>query len=273
MIAPPAVASAFASAAADASGTGLSITPATQTAHPFSQLGALGVAQSAVPGTPASAALTAAALNQWLQEPSTPDESPGPLQVRGLFASGGQLHLRFNQALDAARLTGPGAAGEPFTSTHLLVMRDGVALPGSLVFDPDGAGLRFIAEGGGLAAGDYTVLIAARDGGVVNRRGELLDGDFDGRAGGDYRARITLPALPRQVSGSQLSPVVDLAAAAWGSGLGLLNVTARAKGRQRGASEARLPTDFRLVHQAPDWVSRWLAPNARRAVNDWCIRL
>ena len=97
-------------------------------------------------------------------------------------------------------------------SPQVLLLRGGEPLRGIIVPDPDGAGFSFVPEAGGpLPAGDYQLLLRSRADGFVNLRGQLLDGDYDGAAGGDYRATFKVQGV-----GSLLAdalPAADRAAA------------------------------------------------------------
>jgi hypothetical protein len=106
------------------------------------------------------------------------------LQVRSIVVSSQGLRIRFNQAIDPRRLD----------VRAILVVRGETALAGRIEVDPDGEGLRFVLVDGVLSVGDYRVVLTVAGGAFVTPQGELLDGDYDGQAGGDYRGNFTLPS-------------------------------------------------------------------------------
>lgn len=115
-----------------------------------------------------------------------PTDSPAErrsLQVRMVLVTEHGLHVRFNQAIDPSRLDARG----------LVVLRGDVPLAGRLLPDPDGEGFRFVTDSE-LLPGEYRVLLRAESGAFVLPGGEPLDGDRDGRAGGDFRGRVTVHA-------------------------------------------------------------------------------
>jgi hypothetical protein len=221
--------------------------------------------------------------------PST--ASPAALQISSMVATEHGLRMRFNRALSAAALrAAPGTA--------LLLLRGDQVVPGTLVIDPDGAGLRFDAEGGSLPAGEYRVLLRADSGAFVTPEGVRLDGDYDGRAGGDYHGRFTVP-VSAHVGATEVSSELLQAASAfndaaidamlssgWGgamsAALGPLVTSRRRRGRAvPGHNKVRVDELNRLHTANLDFavqsaVPAALAAQANRAstsANDWEIRL
>ena len=78
----------------------------------------------------------------------------------------------------ASDLTLTGATGGPVT--------------GSFFVDDTLRRLTFIATGGPLAADTYTVAMRSADNGFKDTAGNLLDGDANGTAGGDYSGTFTI---------------------------------------------------------------------------------
>jgi hypothetical protein len=67
------------------------------------------------------------------------------------------------------------------------------AVAGSLIIDPSGTQVTFIATGGVLPAGSYSaVLRSAADAFKAQVDGELLDGNSDGTPGGDFAGTLAL---------------------------------------------------------------------------------
>jgi VCBS repeat-containing protein/YD repeat-containing protein len=151
--------------------------------HPFAQVTSLVTVDSNASG----AALESETLATLLGS-DAPSHPSSLLQVRAVIVTGGGLRVRLNQAVDVRAL----AAGD--VDTHITVLRGDQPVKGRIQIDPDGLGFAFIAEGGVLPAGNYTVRLRAS--GVVRPGGQALDGDYDGKAGGDYRGRFTVGAHP-----------------------------------------------------------------------------
>jgi hypothetical protein len=136
--------------------------------------------------------LTAEAIEARLETRPTAEGSKPPplLQVSSIVATDRGLRVRFNQALSASALAGSG----------ITLLRGEQAMSGTLVIDPDSAGFRFDVDAGELTAGKYRVVLRTDSGAFVPPGGVRLDGDFDGRAGGDYRGRFTIPGAADQTS-------------------------------------------------------------------------
>jgi hypothetical protein len=177
------------------------VTVVAQTAHPGAQVLGFAQAEGAPPGSGAGSLADLLAVDD-------PAKPPATLQVRMVSVSGSGLHLRFNQQIDSATL-GRASAGEPVRSGIVVVMRGDEEVRGTLVPDPDGAGFRFTADSGLLRPGEYSLLLRSGSSGFVDLRGGTLDGDYDGKAGGDYRARFS--------AGASVLGAADSAAPLFGS--------------------------------------------------------
>ncbi|MFI5378323.1 MAG: PKD domain-containing protein [Tepidisphaerales bacterium] len=70
---------------------------------------------------------------------------------------------------------------------------------GSLVWDSSTNTAHFIKTGGVLLPDAYTATLASRPDGWVDTRGEQLDGNADGIAGGDYVAQFTVAASSSRI--------------------------------------------------------------------------
>ncbi len=165
-------------------------------AHPYAQATGFAVVESAVGSAAPPAVLSAQAMNEMLESQPTAAGPARPLQVAGVAVTGASVRVRFNQAVDLGRLAKQVDPAGGMRSPAVVVMRGDQVVRGVLLPDPDGAGFSFLPESGVLLRGEYTVLLRSRADGFVNARGELLDGDYDNRAGGDYRARFTVESSP-----------------------------------------------------------------------------
>jgi len=293
-LAPPALRPSLPTALLDGSsvgtlGSGFSVNLAELSAHPHSQVVGFAKPETA-PAPAAGPALTAQAMNELIESQPT-GAGPTALQVRGVAVTGGSLRVRFNQPLDLARLATVVDGGGAMRSTQVVVMRGDQPVPGLLLPDPDAMGFRFVPDGGPLAAGDYAVLLRSRNDGFVSQRGELLDGDYDGAAGGDYRARFQVEgvSLRSQAPEEAAAPAVA-EAPSWESLLGgaggvsmLMASLMPAAPRRRTArpaapaprlrSERVLPEAMQpLQRPAAGWLAGWLDAQPTPG-NDWRIRL
>ena len=93
-------------------------------------------------------------------------------------------------------------SGSTLTEEADLIIKDGsnLAVKGSLIVAPDAKSATFIKTGAGFANGTYSVRIRSAVNAFRNSTGELLDGDNDGQAGGDYQTSFTVANVSRVVS-------------------------------------------------------------------------
>jgi hypothetical protein len=91
-------------------------------------------------------------------------------------------------------------------NSRIVVLRDDYPVKGHIVIDPDGGGFTFAAETGLLPEGAYKIRL--QSGGFSTPAGETLDGDFDGKAGGDYRGRFNIMSVTLEQS-SKAAAVSD----------------------------------------------------------------
>jgi hypothetical protein len=217
--------------------------------------------------------------------------STAALQINSMVATERGLRVRFNQALAAAAL-------QAASGSALLLMRGDQVVPGTLVIDPDGEGLRFDTDAGSLPAGEYRVLLRSDSGAFVTPGGARLDGDYDGRAGGDFQGRFTVPVsagLGAADAGSELSyeaqaikDYADIFAAlsgGWGgamsAALGPLASNRRRRGRATSDQAVRVEGLDRLHTDDLDFAVQAVVPTAvaaqagraRASANDWEIRI
>jgi len=123
-------------------------------------------------------------------------------QVSSFTPTVSGFDVRFNRAVNTAQLNlydGLDASIDPSDVSFFGAATGQVR--GSLVWDFQGNVLHFVKTGGALAADNYTVSLQSRADGFVDNFGELLDGNFDDVAGGDYSASFTVsPTTDRLVS-------------------------------------------------------------------------
>jgi hypothetical protein len=276
---------------------GMRVVVTDLSAHPHSQV--IGFARPEVaPSQAGGPVLTAQSMNELLETQPTGAGAATALQVRAVAITGGSLRVRFNQPIDLARLATVVDASGAMRSGQVVVMRGDREIPGLLLPDPDGMGLRFVPDGGPLPAGEYSLRLGSAANGFANGRGELLDGDFDGAAGGDYRARFSVegvallkaaaevPAAEPQSSAHEAAvPASALTTLLGGvGGVSMLMAglaPALPMRRQRGLPAAQ---DIRVrsqggaaapaapVQRSAAWLADWLDSRSERS-NDWRIRL
>ena len=283
--------------AAERPGFNLGVDLIDQTAHRSNRVVAVVVADGR-PGINAdgSAPLTAEAMQALIESNPTAAGVAGPsstaaLQINSMVATELGLRVRFNQALAAAAL-------QAASGSALLLMRGDQVVPGKLVIDPDGEGLRFDTDAGTLPAGEYRVLLRSDSGAFVTPEGSRLDGDYDGRAGGDFQGRFTVPVsagLGAADASSELSyeaqaikDYADIFAAlsgGWGgamsAALGPLANNRRRRGRTMCDQAVRVEGLDRLHTEDLDFAVQAVVPTAvaaqagraRASANDWEIRI
>jgi hypothetical protein len=93
-------------------------------------------------------------------------------------------------------------SGSTLTEEADLIIKDAsnLAVKGSLIVAPDAKSATFIKTGAGFANGTYSVRLRSAANAFRNSTGELLDGDNDGQAGGDYQTSFTVANVSRVVS-------------------------------------------------------------------------
>jgi hypothetical protein len=171
--------------------------------------------------------------------------APDLLSVASIDGEASGFHVRFDREIDVEALN---LYASPDTGTGRgdVVFRraSGAVVAGSLFADADNQGFRFVATGGALEGGKYTVSLRGGAGGLADRRGGALDGNEDGIAGDDYVGGVTIDtresivfSLPDFVRGANQSVLVPNAA---GRGQGLpLRVL-----RPEGVQAFTLAVDF-----------------------------
>lgn len=117
--------------------------------------------------------------------------SAAVLQVARFEATATGFVVRFNRAIDAARLNLYSAADKPLGDSDIVFTDTaGQVVAGSVVVDADQRGLRFVRTGGVLGAGSYSLRLASGAQAFVDAAGGLLDGNRDGTRGDAYITRF-----------------------------------------------------------------------------------
>ena len=121
---------------------------------------------------------------------------PLPLQVRDFRYDDNGFAVRFNDPFDASVINtyDSNLAGLGIPDILLSGVASGV-VKGSVVFDADGRGLRYVVNGGGLAADSYSLVLKSGPAAFHSAFGNL-DGNGDGTGGDDYLAAFTLGPVP-----------------------------------------------------------------------------
>jgi hypothetical protein len=120
-------------------------------------------------------------------------EPPAPqLRVTALLPSSAGFTAQFNRELDASFLNLYDQEGAPAPADVTLVGATVGPVAGSLVIDPTTRQVTFVKTGGPLPSDEYTVTLRSGDDGFRDTDGNLLDGDDDGQAGGDYVTTFTV---------------------------------------------------------------------------------
>jgi hypothetical protein len=140
--------------------------------------------------------------------PAAVAPSPGPV-VTSVTTQADGFTLRFDRPVNTAliQLYGTGSGNQD-------LWLDGPTgrVGGSVFFDADGQGLRFVATSGLLATGNYTLTLKSGAGGFTGLDGQVLDGNADGSTGDDFVTSFSVASA----SGPVIS-VADLVAPAGSS--------------------------------------------------------
>jgi parallel beta-helix repeat protein len=123
-------------------------------------------------------------------------------QVLSLTPTVSGFDVRFNRAVDTSKLNlydGLDASIDP-SDVSLFGAATGV-VRGSAIWDFQGNILHFVKTGGPLAADNYNLTLQSRSDGFTDTSGELLDGNLDGVAGGDYTNGFTVAATTDRLLG------------------------------------------------------------------------
>ncbi len=125
----------------------------------------------------------------------TDDDELTGLVVTSLSPTESGFMAQFSSDLDPSTLNlydtgGLGAADVVFQGTSTGAVR------GSMHVDPSLRTVTFVKSGGPLAADTYTVTLTSGENAFKDATGNLLDGDGDGTAGGDFSDTFAVTAPP-----------------------------------------------------------------------------
>ncbi len=130
------------------------------------------------------------------------------LRIAALTPSSSGFLVAFTKPIDPSTLNLYSAG--TFGPADLVVTRNGIPVRGTLIVAPDNRSLTFLASGGPLATGSYSVTLRGAADGFRDNDADPLDGDGDGTPGGDYTTTF--------VSASSSSRVLSLPDFARGAG-------------------------------------------------------
>lgn len=121
------------------------------------------------------------------------DDLPPTFLATSLEATSTGFVAEFNADLDTSVLSQGDTSDGAFGADDLVVTgATNGPVTGSFVFNDPLRTLTFIATGGPLAADTYTVAMRSADNGFRDTAGNLLDGDANGVAGGDFSGTFTI---------------------------------------------------------------------------------
>lgn len=147
-------------------------------------------------GTPTNGTLGA---NTVFTETIVDNDIAALLQVSAFTPTQSGFEVNFNQALDPADLNLYDAAAATLGLPDVIVTGPAGAVRGSLVVAPSHARVTFVATGGVLPTGSYTLTLRSAATGFKDTSGALLDGNGDGVAGGDYVTQFTVSSSSARV--------------------------------------------------------------------------
>ncbi len=108
--------------------------------------------------------------------------------------------IEFNQSLNTAVLNLYDGADNGLDLPDLtLVNSSGDEVRGSLVWDENDLSLTFVQSGGVLSSDRYTLTLSSNAEGFVSDTGQILDGNNDGIAGGDFITQFTVESNQKRV--------------------------------------------------------------------------
>ena len=116
-----------------------------------------------------------------------------PLQVTTFVPTSTGGVINFSRDVDQSVLNLYDISGNVFGAADIAFRGSaGNLIRGSTVVDPNLRRITFVATNGRLPADDYTLTLRSAANGFRDSNGELLDGDADGTAGGDFVRTFTV---------------------------------------------------------------------------------
>ena len=129
--------------------------------------------------------------------------APNTTKIQTFSQDASTVTLAFNKAIATTLLQiNDSYTGSTLTEQADLTVTDASNQPvkGSMMVAPDAKSVTFIKTGTNFADGTYKVKLRSAANGFRNSSGELIDGDNDGVAGGDYSATFTVANNARVLS-------------------------------------------------------------------------
>jgi hypothetical protein len=130
------------------------------------------------------------------------NQATDSFQVTELNPTANGFTIKFNRELNAKSVNlydGQDVSNDLADLT--VVGKTQGEIKGSLVWNGEQQILTFLKTGGILAPDDYTVTLVVNDDGIADINGNLLDGDANGTAGGNYTQEFQVTATDARVIG------------------------------------------------------------------------
>jgi VCBS repeat-containing protein len=125
---------------------------------------------------------------------------PSTFQVVSLGGDHSGFTVNFNREIDLTVLNLYDGTDASVDATDVVLTRStGQSIRGSLVLNATRTGFDFLVTGGILSQGTYTVRLNSSSSAFRDLFGGILDGNFDGVAGGNYVANFGVNAPPGPV--------------------------------------------------------------------------
>ncbi len=116
------------------------------------------------------------------------------LAVNNVVPSSSAVAVKLNRAFDPLKLNLVDSNNVNGAADVTLVGSTVGAVKGSVILDADNKGFTFIKTGGPLEADTYTLTLRSAANGFTDASGNLLDGDGNNVAGGDFVQQLTVTA-------------------------------------------------------------------------------
>ena len=127
-------------------------------------------------------------------------ETTIPLSISSLTTTASGFVMQFNQSLNMEVLNLYDGADNSLDLPDLSIVNGaGDEVRGSLVWDETDLSLTFVQSGGILSSDRYTLTLSSNAEGFVSDTGQILDGDNDGIAGGDFVTQFVVESNQERV--------------------------------------------------------------------------
>lgn len=127
------------------------------------------------------------------------DNEATTLRVNTFTPTATGFAVDFNRAIDATDVNLYDSQAGSLGTSDVVVTGPGGVIRGSLVINPSLTRATFVQTGGVLADGNYSVTLRSATNGFNDSTGEILDGDGNGTAGGDYTTSFPVSSSARSV--------------------------------------------------------------------------